>query len=85
MSRAFPGLDVIRDSIYRQPLSPGWMREEEVYQRHPAVTPEFVLVAYHAGRALVLRERPAEVVWVRPNDCDWERFARAARAGTVSQ
>ncbi len=85
MSRAFLGLDVIRDSIYRSPLSPGWMREDDVYKRHPGITPEFVLTAYHAGRVVVLREQPAQVVWLRPSDGDWVRFEAAARAGTVAQ
>jgi hypothetical protein len=84
VSRAFPSLDVIPHSIYRPPYALGWLREEVVYERHPAVTPEFISQACCSGRVLVLREQPAQVVWLRPHDDDWAGLEAAARAGRVA-
>ncbi len=84
MSRAFPALDVIAQSIHRPPYMVRWLREEEVYQRHPAITPEFLAQAYYSGRVLVLREQPAQVAWVRPFDGDWTELEAEAKAGRVA-
>lgn len=59
---------------------PAWLREEQVYARHPAITPLFLSEAYAHGRVVVLREQPAEVVWLRPNDDDWPGLEDEAKA-----
>ncbi len=84
MSLAFPALDVIAQSIHRPPYMVRWLREETVYERYPAITPDFLVAAYSSGRVLVLREQPAQVVWLRPFNDDWHELEAAARAERIS-
>ena len=62
----------------------GWLREDRVYEKHPAISPEFLSQAYYSGRAVIVRERPADVLWVRPYDDDWAGLELAAKEGRVT-
>lgn len=68
-------MDVIQQSIYRPPFAEGWLQEDTVYALYAQITPEMVSRGYYSGRFSVLRQQPAQVVWVRPGLGNWKDLA----------